>query len=145
MGKRESDRVRAQLRRRIAKSLAEQKVQSRRSRVATILGELRVIVLDSEFAALAIALGVETVPQRLTIDHQLMAPNDDQAFAVSTMDYLVAWKFMHPFMESCEMKEYLYRRWPNFTLEFREVFISLVMDGPFPNERRTAMRATFFR
>jgi hypothetical protein len=53
-------------------------------------------------------------------------------FSDCALDFVVAWKFFAPLLSNSALVIHLDTHWPGFTLELRDVFISLVADGPFP-------------
>lgn len=68
----------------------------------------------------------------------------DEQIANSILGFVVAWKFLFPMLGSQKIAGYLEQTWPGFIADFKDTFITLVMDGPFPQERRTPVRSTYF-
>jgi hypothetical protein len=141
-------RSQAKLRVASAKRTADEKALVKRTRVAAALGLARTILADGAFTSLVRAHGVETLPQPLMTQDPPdgktgNAPKSSERYAGDcALDFAVAWRFFAPLLNNQAVVILLDTRWPGFTLELRDVFISLVADGPFPyqpigRERRT--------
>ena len=53
-----------------------------------------------------------------------------------SLDFIVAWRFFASFLYDPVTAALLDSRWPGFSLELRDIFISIVADGPFPQDFR---------
>ncbi|MGN6285496.1 MAG: hypothetical protein ACTHM2_10130 [Afipia sp.] len=136
---------RARLRRLVAKRVAEQNVLARRIRVGEMLDRVRVIVTDTAFIAIAAGQGVKTAPTRLCEEGSTVSTSVSvQDFADNALKFVVAWKFLFPMIADPAIASFIERRWPGFIGDFKDTFISLVMHGPFPYERRPHIKPTFF-
>jgi hypothetical protein len=133
--------TRAQTKLRVAaeKRAADEQAGVRYARIASALGNACAILADGAFIDLVRAHGVQSVPQLLVRED---APEQTgKAFASSdghfpdcALDFAVAWRFFAPLLSNAALVTHLDARWPGFTLELRDVFISLVADGPFPHQ-----------
>lgn len=146
MRKREIWRERARVRRAVAKGLAEQKAHLKRQNVRSVLNKAQTIITSEAFAQLAKELGVETAPQNLFQHYSLPIQSPAEIserefqFAQSVFDFVIAWKFFFPMLTHPKVKLFLEENWPGFILEMKDTFIAIVMDGPFPQERRTQLK-----
>jgi hypothetical protein len=145
VNKREYWREKARLRRAIAKRIADEKSDSKRSRVRGILNRLGQIISDEKFVKLAADQGIQAAPARLFNSQPEVPPREiDMNLSVqagTVLDFVIAWKFIFPMFSNPTIANYLETCWPGFILDFKDTFIALVMDGPFPQERRSQIRA----
>jgi hypothetical protein len=134
---------RARLRRTVAKRVAEQHAFARRARVGEILDQVRTIVTDTAFVDLMAGQGILSAPARL---YELKSSDltTEQKFADDVLKFVVAWKFLFPMLADPAISSFIQARQPEFIRDFKDTFISLVMDGPFPYERRPCIKPTFF-
>lgn len=146
-GRREILRQRAQMRRDIKKAVATQETKVRRAQIGAIVDKVRIIVSGEQFASIAKSLGISSFPKCLTNEKNLLI--DDQRVNLErsedVLHFIIAWKFMAPLLQQAVICNHLNEKWPGFIESFKDVFIALVTNGPFPEERKTAMRQTFFR
>jgi hypothetical protein len=129
----------------VAKQVAEQNVLARRIRVGKVLDLAQEIVTDTEFINIIVSQGIKTAPSRL---YKARLPEHDsisvESFADNALKFVVAWKFLFPMIADPAIASFIERRWPRFIGDFKDTFISLVMHGPFPYERRPHIKPTFF-
>lgn len=136
---------RARVRRVIGKKLAQQQAAARRAHISEVLSQLKTIIRDEGFIALAAAQRITTVPDCLYRQDPLTSDQmTDAQIANCVLVFVVAWKFLFPILGSPQIASYLERTWPGFIGDFKDTFITLVMDGPFPHERRNPIRPTYF-
>ncbi|MGL5168965.1 MAG: hypothetical protein ACRC9K_24050 [Afipia sp.] len=136
---------RARIRRSIAKQLAQQQAAVRRSHISEVLNQIKAIISDKEFITLLVAQKVKTAPECLYRQRYVSTREmTDAEIADAAFAFVVAWRFLFPLLSSPEIALYLERVWPGFVTDFKDTFIALVMDGPFPGERRTPVRPTYF-
>lgn len=136
---------RARLRRLVAKRVAEQNVLARRVRVGEMLDQIRVVVTDTAFIDVVARQGIKTAPARLYEKNLPGATSVSvQDFADNALKFVVAWKFLFPMLADPAIASFIEQRWPDFIGDFKDTFISLVMHGPFPYERRPHIKPTFF-
>jgi hypothetical protein len=144
--KREIDRKRAQARRALAKGAAQQQAEDRRHRVMEAVATARKILLEPSFIDLARACEIKSVPLLLVSSagsHTVEDANGESEKGDYALDFVVAWRFLFPLFSNSAITGYLEMFWPGFISEFKDTFISLVMYGPFPKERRRPLRANF--
>lgn len=141
--KREIDRLRAQNRRSLAKAAAKQKAEDRRKCLNNAVEKARMIIAEESFVNLAFAQGIKSVPLQLVTKNGTTQDAGEADYGDQALDFVVAWKFLFPLFSNPAIANHLDANWPGFILELKDTFISLVMYGPFPNERRRPMRANF--
>lgn len=136
---------RARVRRAIGQKLVQQQAAVRRAHISEVLGQVKTIIRDEEFISLLAAQRIKTAPDCLYRQSILTSDKmTDEQIANSVLVFVVAWKFLFPMLGSQQISDYLERRWPGFIGDFKDTFITLIMDGPFPHERRTPVRPTYF-
>lgn len=136
---------RARVRRAISQKLAKQHAAARRAHLAGVLVQIKSVISDQKFIDLLAEQRVRTVPDCLyktnTVQPDVMT---DEQIAKSVLSFVVAWKFLFPVLGSAKIVDYLEQTRPGFIADFKDTFITLVMDGPFPGMRRTPVRPTYF-
>lgn len=136
---------RARIRRSIAKKLAQQRLNAHRLHIAEMLTQVKSIVADPGFVQLLAKQNIDSVPRCIAEGEFVFSDEmTDGEIADCVLKFVVAWKFLFPMLGSPKIAEYLERSWPGFILDLKDTFINLVMDGPFPGERRTPVRPTHF-
>lgn len=137
---------RARVRREIRRKLAQQQAAARRAHISEVLGQVKEIIRDEGFIALLAGQRITTAPDCL-YRQTVLTPDEmtDEQIANCVLVFLVAWKFLFPVLTSPHISEYLERTWPGFIWDLKDTFITLIMDGPFPGERRNPIRPTYFR
>lgn len=143
--KREIWRDRARARRAVAKSVALQQAQIKREHVREVLINIRTIVSNEHFIKFIGEQGVDSAPQRLLKRGEAVSPSQvgvsyERDFAESIFDFIIAWKFMFPLISDPRISNFIEENWPGLIFDLKDTFIALVMDGPFPQERRTQLR-----
>lgn len=138
-GRREILRQRAKSRRDVARAVAQQQKDARLSHVSKILNHIREMTADPAFVEVALAQGIDTVPCSIASTEIPRSDSND------ILVFIVAWKFVTPMFNDAELSQLIETKWPGFIAEMKDVFISLVTDGPFPDERKPALRSIFFR
>ena len=109
------------------------------------------IVAHDSFISFASVHGVASAPRRLcdtpiSSKHTSEAPElNDVALANEVLDFVIAWKFLFPMLSDPTFEQFLETQWSGFISEFKDTFISLVMRGPFPDERRVSISSGIFR
>jgi hypothetical protein len=98
---------------------------------------MRQIMADETFLKLAHTHGIQTIPELL-----LASRDDGDKSLDRSLDFVIAWRFFAPLLYSPVAAAFLDKRWPGFSLELRDIFISIVSDGPFPQELRGRHRRT---
>ncbi|WP_157169990.1 hypothetical protein [Afipia clevelandensis] len=143
--KREHLAQRAQLRRNIAKKEAEQQQAARRMHISEILDQVREIIVNKEIIELLATQKIKSAPDCL-FKHRHLPPQSMTHAQISDeiLIFVAAWKFLFPAIGNPKIGDCLERTWPGFIIDFKDTFITLVMDGPFPGERRTPFRPTHF-
>lgn len=144
-GRREILRNRARTRRSVAKCLAAQKATDQHHRIQATIDQTCSIVSNECFLALLRRARIVSVPCLLNIENSnhIDTPCLDRTpdgFDNSMMDFMVAWKFMSPLFDDAKFVEYFETAWPGFIGNMKDVFISIVTSGPFPNERKHSQR-----
>lgn len=135
----------AQLRRQLGKRLAQQEAAARRAHISEVLGQVNALIRDEGFIQLLAAQRVTTAPDCLYRQSALTSDEmTDAEIANCVLVFVVAWKFLFPVLGIPSISDYLERRWPGFIADFKDTFITLIMDGPFPRERRNPIRPTYF-
>jgi hypothetical protein len=116
---------------------ADQRELTKHIRIGKALDLLRLIVADDSFGTLMQTHEVHCVPELLAHDCITRTEAVDRS-----LDFVVAWRFFAPFLYEPVTAAVLESRWPGFPLELRDIFISIVADGPFPHELRGRDRRT---
>lgn len=125
--------------------MAQQQAAARRAHISEVLGQVSKIIRDEEFISLLAAQRITTAPDCLYRQTVLTsAEMTDEQIANCVLVFVVAWKFLFPVLGNPRFSEYLERTWPGFIGDFKDTFITLIMDGPFPRERRNPIRPTYF-
>jgi hypothetical protein len=108
-------------------------------RVALVLSKARRILVDRRFAEILHSQGVQSLPLSLTADDGAPrrdggkpAPAKDRLDKVS-LEFAIAWTFLFPMFAKPVIANHLEEAWPGFILEMKDVFITLVVEGPFPH------------
>ncbi|CAN5308596.1 hypothetical protein BH10PSE11_BH10PSE11_06270 [soil metagenome] len=136
---------RARVRRAIGQKLVQQQAAVRRAHISEVLCQIKAIIRDEEFVALLATQRIKTAPDCLY--RQTILTSDemtDAQIANCVLVFIVAWKFLFPVLGSQQISDYLERKWPGFIGDLKDTFITLIMDGPFPHERRNPVRPTYF-
>src|SRR5262245_62061088 len=68
-------------------------------------------------------------PSTLPNDHELTQAEMDK----TTLEFVVAWSFFYPTFNNPAIASYLEKVAPRFTLDMKDAFIALVVEGPFPH------------
>lgn len=136
---------RARLRREIERKLAQQQAAARRAHISEVLGQVNAIIRDEGLIALLAAQRIITAPDCLYRQRVLTSDEmTDAQIANCVLVFVVAWKFMFPMFGNPQISHHIENAWPGFIADFKDTFIDLVMDGPFPRERRNPIRPTYF-
>jgi len=98
------------------------------------------VVADPGFLKILLQSGLQSIPKFLDVDPvgSIDQSGKNQNFTNEHLDrisleFAVAWKFLHPFLYNTQAKAYLETTWPGFISELKDAFIALVIDGPFPH------------
>lgn len=136
---------RARVKRAVKAKLVQQQAAARRLHISEVLIQVSSIIRDEKFVDLLASQKVETAPECLYLQVALTSDEmTDAQIANCVLVFVVAWKFMFPMLGNPQISDYLERAWPGFIEDFKDTFITLVMDGPFPHERRNPIRPTHF-
>lgn len=144
---REIARDRTRTRRAILKRLAEEEAKARRARLSQVLDIVAQMLSHEGFVALASTQGIRLAPRRLL---QRESGNDpehlnDNGHSAAVLDFVIAWKFIFPMFPNAEIVLFLQRTWPGFIEEFKDMFIALVTNGPFLDERHVKLNSDYFQ
>jgi hypothetical protein len=123
-------RAEARKRRVLEKLGADQRELVKHHRIGRALDQMRLILNDETFGNLIHTRGIQSVPRLLSKDRAVTGDLD------RSLDFIVAWRFFSPFIYDLVTAALLDARWPGFSLELKDIFISIVADGPFPHELR---------
>lgn len=134
---RELRRVEARKRRVLEKLGDDQRETIRHVRIGKALDQLRAIIADETFAKFIYTRGIQSIPRLLLREHDPDAQQLDRS-----LDFVIVWRFFSPFLYDTITAAFIDKRWPGFSLELRDIFISIVADGPFPFEPRGRDRRT---
>ncbi|MBN8982422.1 MAG: hypothetical protein J0I29_14270 [Rhizobiales bacterium] len=136
---------RAQLQRNLRKKLAIQRQAARRLQISQTLVQTRAIIENREFADLLLSQKITSVPSCIC---RYVGPSaeiiSDHEIADAVLIFVVAWKFLFPLISNANIADFLERSYPGFIAGLKDTFITLVMDGPFPDMRRTPIRPAHF-
>lgn len=133
---RELRRSESRKRRILEKLGADQREVIKHVRIGNVLNQLKLVVADETFNKFIHTHGVQSIPE-LFIKQDSFPDTLDRSLA-----FVVAWRFFSPFLYDPVTAAFLDTRWPGLTLEMRDIFISIVADGPFPHEPRGRDRRT---
>lgn len=61
------------------------------------------------------------------------SPEQDFRLLDSALDFAVAWKFLYPMFRDAKTSREIDKNWPGFIAQVKDAFISLAVDGPFPD------------
>jgi hypothetical protein len=134
---RDTRRAEARKRRVLERLGADQRDLNKHLRIGRALDQMRLILADETFSNLVHTHGIQSVPGLLSHQNRSLADTLDRS-----LDFIVAWRFFSPFIYDPVTAVFLETRWPGFSLELRDIFISVVADGPFPQELRGRDRRT---
>jgi hypothetical protein len=140
-------RAQAKLRTASARRAAEEQAVIRHARIMAALVTVRSILADNAFVNLVRAHGNQSLPRPLMRDAQDQETekaftSGEERLSDCALEFAVAWRFFAPLLNIPALVTHLDARWPGFTLELRDVFISLVADGPFPYQHLGKGRRT---
>jgi hypothetical protein len=141
-------RAQAKLRTASARRTADEQAAVRYARITAALCTARSILADSAFIHLVRTHGVRSLPGSLVREDALDQESgkgrtsSDEHLSDCALEFAVAWRFFAPLLIIPALVTHLDARWPGFTLELRDVFISLVTDGPFPYQHLGRVRRT---
>jgi hypothetical protein len=139
-------RAQAKLRTASARRAAEEQAGVRHARIAAALGTVRSILADGAFIDFVRAHGVQSLPRPLLMQDASETgkalTSGEEHLSDCALEFAVAWRFFAPLLVIPALATHLDARWPGFTLELRDVFISLVADGPFPYQHLGRGRKT---
>jgi hypothetical protein len=110
---------------------ADQREFAKHIRIGKALELMTLVIADESFAALMQTHGLHSIPKLLSQERVPRSEAVDRS-----LDFVVAWRFFAPFLYDQVTAALLDSRWPGFSLELRDIFISIVADGPFPHEFR---------
>ncbi|MBI3699089.1 MAG: hypothetical protein HY242_01410 [Afipia sp.] len=136
---------RAQLQRNLKKKLSEQRQAARRLQISQTIIRTKVILEDREFVKLLLAQRVISAPE--CVLSYKGAPDgimSDKEIGQAVLVFVVVWKFLFPMIGNSNIADFLEQYYPGFVAGLKDTFISLVMDGPFPDMRRTPIRPAHF-
>lgn len=136
---REMRRAESRKRRVMEKLGGDQREVIKHVRIGKALDQLKSIVADETFGKFIHTHGIQTVPRLLSAEGSL-APAPQPLDR--SLDFIIAWRFFSPFLYNAVTAAFLDNRWPGLSLELRDIFISIVADGPFPPEPRGRDRRT---
>jgi hypothetical protein len=131
-------RAQAKLRTASVRRTEEEQAVAKHARIMAALARGRSILADNAFINLVRAHGIQSLPRPLLMrdapDHEIgkASTSDEEHLSDCALEFAVAWRFFAPLLIIPALVTHLDARWPGFTLELRDVFISLVADGPFP-------------
>lgn len=134
---RELRRAESRKRRVLEKLGDDQRETIRHIRIGKALEQMRAIVSDETFSKFIYTRGIQSIPRLLTQEHNSEVQPLDRS-----LDFVIAWRFFSPFIYDAVTSAFIDKRWPGFSLELRDIFISIVADGPFPFEPRGRDRRT---
>lgn len=130
---------RSKMRKRRAEANAEEieKVQVSRRFIDTTVKKIYVVMRDQDFRKKISEEGVRTIPTLFAKNATSASSSENLAgtkFGDASLDFAVAWSFFYPLSENQAIAAYLNSKWPQFIPELKDAFISLVLNGPFPQE-----------
>jgi hypothetical protein len=137
---RKTARAEAKLRTALAIRAAEDRAGLRYARITATLDTVRSILADSAFIDILRTHGLQSLPRPFAVENASTDEtcdalrSSDEALNDRALDFAVAWRFFGPLLNYPSVAAYLDSHRPGFTLELRDVFISLVADGPFPHQ-----------
>lgn len=134
---REQRRAETRKRRVIEKLGIDQREAIKHGRIGRLMDQLRDVVSDETFKKFAHTYGIQSVPSILDSQSSLSIDVD------RSLAFVVSWRFFAPFLYDPVIATYMETRWPGLINEMKDVFISLVADGPFPHEPRGRDRRSF--
>jgi hypothetical protein len=134
---RDTRRAEARKRRVLERLGADQRELNKHLRIGRALDQMRLILADETFVNLVHTHGIQSIPGLLSQQNSFVPDALDRS-----LDFIVAWRFFSPFIYDPVTAVFLETRWPGFALELRDIFISIVADGPFPHELRGRERRT---
>jgi hypothetical protein len=114
---------------------AQHRAQQNYARVLNALKRARRILLNDDFVELLYSQGVRTVPKFIEFDAGWISEHSAKSAGRLdhvSIEFAALWLFLYPLLENEMIVDYLRRAWPGFIPEFKDVFILLVVEGPFP-------------
>lgn len=128
---RELSRMESRVRRAQFKARSERKAKESREQAAAALDRIRSTISDPSFRDLLKDAGVTSAPKRLMAVRS--SPGQDYRILDSALDFAVAWKFLYPMFRDPKTSSEIDKNWPGFISQVKDAFISLAVDGPFPD------------
>jgi len=127
--KREIIRAEARGLRVLAKDQSRQNAKLTQERMVNAMRTARVIVVDESFVEMLRGQDIQSLPQLLVTKAN---PNKESEgeFHDHSLDFVIAWTFFFPLFANPVIATYLEQSWPGFTIELKDAFISVVVDGP---------------
>ncbi|MCW0221517.1 MAG: hypothetical protein OJI67_24540 [Prosthecobacter sp.] len=113
-----------------ARAVAADRAQKTRLTVDVAVGRCRGVMSDRKFRAILVDLGVKDAPRLLL--RAEASEDSERSFGDPSLYFAVAWSFFKPLFDEPIVVAYLNKKWPEFVMEMKDAFISLVLDGPFP-------------
>lgn len=116
---------------------ARAKASANCERAARTLQLAKTLLGGNEFAELARAHGIRSLPAFLTKDSGYRLTSDPTSNNKRrddvTLEFIVVWRFLFSLLEKPAIADHFDAVWPGFIMEFKDTFIALSVDGPFPN------------
>jgi hypothetical protein len=137
---RKNARAAAKLRTASALRAAEERAGIRYARIKAALDTVRSILADGAFIDILRTQGLQSLPRPFAVadasdvETCTALQSSEGCLNDCALDFAVAWRFFAPLLNCPAVVAHLDTHWTGFTLELRDVFISLVTDGPFPHQ-----------
>ena len=126
-----TDKREAIERRALIKKAAAAKSEALFERVADVVDTVHLILTKPDFAKVLRAEGVYSVPRCLRRQPDEIV--ESGCLDEISLEFIIVWKFMFPLLSRPAIESYLKNTRPNFIPQFKDAFISLVTEGPFPS------------
>jgi len=134
--KREFSRAQARRNRAAARAQAAQTERDTAEIMREALTQARRILTDKGFVQLLYDSGVQSIPRTLapgTLPRASRGNQIDRGPLDGSLDFIIAWTFLFPLFKRPDIATYLETAWPGFTLQMKDAFITVVVEGPFPH------------
>jgi hypothetical protein len=105
--------------------------------VKATVNKIRELLADSAFRKKLTLEGVRTFPMPFAAETNPVvcdANYSQEKLSNTALEFAAAWAFLYPLLSNRVIVDHLQSNWPEFVIEFRDAFILLVLNGPFPQE-----------
>ena len=130
-----SERREIAARKALRRKAAAEKSAAIYERITSVVDKVHLMLTEKDFAHVLRGAGLHSVPgclRRPPANAISNLPLEKDPLGEISLEFVVVWKFLFPLLETPAMKNFLELASPGFVLQFKDAFITLVTEGPFP-------------